>query len=326
MQITTPQIISGKRVLLRYDIDVVLREGQVAEDYKLKAGISTLNLCLQNASQVTLIGHLGRPDGKVVPELSVEPIRIWFRNNGYRKDLETGKLKILENLRFDLREDTGDLEFAKQLVSKGDIYINEAFSAHHPAVSTTILPRLLPHAAGLHFAQEVQKLTEIRENPKRPFIVIMGGVKVEDKLPAIKVLSQIADAILVGGKLVAEIHEQRLQLSSNVMVGKLNKEGTDIAEETTQSWRKVIMGAKMIVWNGPLGKFEDHKNDQTSKVAQIVAESEAESIVGGGDTISALSQAGLLKKFEQKGFVSTGGGAMLKFLAEGTLPTIEALK
>ena len=312
MKVVSSDFIKNKKVLLRYDIDVVL---QPLEEFKLKAGLATLKLCLQNAQKVILMGHLGRPEGKVVEELRVAPVAEWFKAQGFQ-------LEILENLRFDPREEAGDLNYAKELAGMGDVYVNEAFSAYRPAASTTLLPTLLPHAAGLHFAQEVRVLGEVRDNPKKPFVAIMGGAKVKDKLPVIEVLAKKADAVLVGGKLVHEIREQNITLPSNVLVGKLSEDGFDIAAETIESWRNLIRQSRMIVWNGSLGKFEDPQNDATKKVAQMVVDSGAESIVGGGDTISALNQAGLLDKFS---FVSVGGGAMLKFLAEGTLPTIEAL-
>src|SRR3989344_8006175 len=146
MQVITKDLINGKRVLLRYDIDVVLHP---LEDFKLKAGLETLKLCLDNASKVIMIGHVGRPDGKVVEELRVEPIVEWFKSQGMEPE-------ILENLRFDPREEACDENFARELAEMGDIYINEAFSSYRPAVSTTVLPTLLPHAAGLHFAEEVR--------------------------------------------------------------------------------------------------------------------------------------------------------------------------
>lgn len=330
MEVVTPQLVSGKKILLRYDIDVVLNP---LEDFKLKAGLSTLKLCLENASKVIMIGHLGRPDGKVVPELSVEPIRQWFQSQGY-------SLEILENLRFDPRESfdfaqdkEAMMEYAKELASLGDFFVNEAFSAYRPAVSTTVLPTLLPHAAGLHFAEEVRILRGVRDNPKKPFvsegknlfIAIMGGAKVKDKLPVIEVLAKKADAVLVGGKLVHEIRQQNIKLPKNVLVGKLNEDGFDIAAETGDSWKNLIAQAAQIIWNGPLGKFEDPKYDQTKKVAEIILDSQAEVIIGGGDSVAALSQYGLLQKAQQKAFVSVGGGAMLKLLSDGTLPTIEVL-
>ncbi len=337
MQVVTADFIKNKKVLLRYDIDVALREAQgklfVGEDFKLKAGLETLKLCLENASKVIVIGHLGRPEGKVIPELSVEPIRSWFRNQGYKDQIDNGQLTILENLRFDPREEECSEEFAKELALKGDIYINEAFSAHNPAASTTIVPTLMPHAAGLHFVKEVETLLNVRNNPKKPFVAIMGGAKVKGKLPVITVLAQKADVVLVGGKLVSEIREQNINLPKNVLVGKLNEDGFDIAVETTEAWKSLITRAAMIVWNGPLGKFEDlpagrqgPKYDQTKKVAEMILESGAEIVIGGGDSVAALDQYGLLEKAQKVGFVSVGGGAMLKLISDGTLPTIEVLK
>ncbi len=322
MQVVTAKFVAGKKILLRFDIDVQITKGKVTEDFKMRAELPTLDLCLQNAKQVILLGHLGRPQGQAVPQLSVEPVRKWFTNQGF----SGSNFRILENLRFDPREEDGDLSFAKELAAMGDIYINEGFGSYRPAVSTTVLPTLLPHAAGLRFAEEVEKLTKIRENPKKPFVAIMGGAKVKEKLPVIEVLARSADVILIGGKLISEIREQNIQLPKNAMVGKLNEDGFDIALETVESWRSLISKAAQIVWNGPLGKFEDPKNDATEKVAQIVLESGAEIVIGGGDCVAALGQYGLLQKAVEKAFVSVGGGAMLKFLSDGTLPTIEALR
>jgi len=324
MQTVTSQFIQGKKVLLRYDIDVALElivnssEFRVKEDFKLKAGLDTLKLCLENASKVIIIGHLGRPEGKVVSELSVEPVRKWFVSQGYN-------LEILENLRFDPREESCDVEYAKELAKKGDVYVNEAFSSYRPAASTTVLPTLMPYAAGLHFAEEVEVLLQVRNNPKKPFVAIMGGAKVKDKLPVISVLAQKADAVLVGGKLGAEIKEQNLRLPKNVMVGKGSDTGLDIAEETTSAWSRPISKAAEIIWNGPLGKFENPGNDQTKKVAEMILDSGATVVIGGGDTVAALNHYQLLEKAQKKALVSVGGGAMLKLLSDGTLPTIEAL-
>lgn len=325
MNVITPDLAKGKKILLRYDIDVALESGKVKEEFKLVAGLDTLKLCLEHGSGVILMGHVGRPDGKVVEELKVAPIVGWFRQQGYGNDLENGKLKILENLRFDPREEACDSGYAKKLAGMGNFYVNEAFSSYRPAVSTTLLPTLLPHAAGLRFTQEVKVLTGIRENPKKPLIAIMGGAKVEEKLPVIKVLAGKADAVLVGGKLIAEIREQNINLPVNVMVGKLTDDGFDIAEETVSAWSTLISKAAMIVWNGPLGKFEDPENKESGEIAKLALASSADTIIGGGDTISLLGGLGLLAKFEEKGFVSVGGGAMLKLLSDGTLPTIDVL-
>src|SRR3989344_8048163 len=290
MQVVTSEFVKGKKVLLRYDIDVALRlaslaqgkpsvagEMVVVEDFKLKAGLPTLKLCLENASKVIIIGHLGRPFKTVDDEkagnpleLSAKPVQEWFEQAlgmevAFAQNLEqaatsTGKIVLLENIRFFHGEVPGldyhttctsktcDIDFAKKLASLGEVYVNEAFSAHNPAASTTMVPTLLPHAAGLHFAEEVKILGEVRDNPRQPFVAIMGGAKVTDKLPVITMLAEKADAVLVGGKLVSEIREQGLSLPNNVMVGKMNEAGTDIAPETAESWSGLIKGAKMIVW------------------------------------------------------------------------------
>lgn len=337
MQIVAPELIQNKRVLLRLDLDVPLKEVNgvmvIEDDKRLLAGMDTLGLCLEFASSVTICGHLGRPGGKEDPKLSVKPIVDWLEEGYGHIQLPAGKLHILENLRFEPGEDSSDPEFAKELASHGDFYVYEAFATHKPSASTTIVPALLPHAAGLRFAQEVDELTQIRDNPIRPLVVILGGAKVEDKMPVIKEMASKADVVLVGGKLAAEIKqsfspseikEQGIEnLGSNVMVGKLTEDGFDISDATVNAWTNLIKTAKEIVWNGPVGKFEDPKNGNTQKIAQAIIDSGAKSIIGGGDTISALTQYGLADKFT---FVSTGGGAMLKLLADGTLPTIEALK
>lgn len=297
-------------------MDVPLENNFVKEDFRLKAGLPTLKMCLEHASEVIIMGHIGRPQGQEVPELSVEPIYEWLAEHGFKDALESGKLRLLENLRFEDGEDRADLEYAKELATLGEIFINEAFAAHHPAASTTVLPTLLPHAAGLNFAREVAILTRIRENPRRPLVVIIGGVKVEDKLPAVEKMAKIADYVLVGGKIAGEP-------SANIIVADLNDEGTDVTRETIERWQEIIKEARMVVWNGPLGKVEDMGGERgTYELAHILANCEAEVIIGGGDTVGFLGGLGMLDKFS---FISTGGGAMLKFLEKGTLPTIEAL-
>ncbi len=333
MEVVSAQKISGKKVILRYDIDVPISSGKVTDDFRLKRGLDTLKLCLEHATGVVMIGHVGRPNGKD-PNFSVAPIFEWLKTNGFANELANGKLKLLENLRFESGEEASDPQYAKRLAEYGDFFVNEAFAAYRPAASTTVLPSLLPHAAGLRFAREVEKLSQVRNNPQKPYVAIMGGVKVEDKLPVIKVLAQSADTVLVGGKLVAQIKDQNIDLPSNVMVGKMTEDGLDIAESTVLAWEDIIRGAKEIVWNGPVGKIDigqltiDNLGSakSTYDLAQIILQSSAESVVvGGGDTVGFLASVDLLDKFETHGFVSTGGGAMLKFLSDGTLPTIQAL-
>ena len=344
MQVVTSEFVKGKKVLLRYDIDVALRlvslaQGKlgVGEDFKLRAGLDTLRLCLENADKVVVVGHLGRPEGgQKSPEMSAKPIQEWLQQVlgitvDFAESLEqaaasTNKIVLLDNIRFFPGEAEGDMDFARKLAGLGEVYINEAFSSYNKGASTTVVPTLLPHAAGIHFAQEVEKLTEVRDDPKKPFIAIMGGAKVVDKLPVITILAGKADAVLVGGKLISEIREQNLQMPKNVMVGMLSEDGLDISSQATQAWGDLISRAAEIIWNGPVGKFEDPKNNQTEKIAHMILDSAAEVVIGGGDSVAALGQYGLLQKAEEKAFVSVGGGAMLKFLAEGTLPTIEVLQ
>ncbi len=355
MQVIISDSIKGKKVLLRYDIDVALEDGQIKEDFKLKAGLETLRLCIENASKVIMIGHLGRPfktasDEKNgnPPELSAKPIQVWFEKElgieiFFAKTLEEAKasdskIVLLENIRFFHGEVPGaeyhvtctsqtcDIDFAHKLASLGDFYVNEAFSSYRPAVSTTVLPTLLPHAAGLRFMHEVEMLAQARENPQKPFVAIMGGAKVKEKLLMIKTLAKEADVVLVGGKLISEIRDQSVELPKNVMVGKLNSDGFDIAPETTSAWTALIYKAALIVWNGPVGMFEDVRYEQSKKIAQVVISSTAKIVVGGGDTVSLLGSLGLLDEYEKRGLVSVGGGAMLDYWVDGTLPTIEALK
>lgn len=359
MQVVAPEFVKGKKILLRYDIDVALGRvtggrQQVTEDFKLKAGLDTLKLCLGNANKVIIIGHLGRPFSHVSeeqkgnpPELSAKPVQEWLQNTlgetvDFAETLEQAaksqnKLVLLENVRFFHGEVPGaeyhstcisktcDVDFARQLAGLGEVYINEAFSSHNEGASTTMVPTLLPHAAGLHFVKEVDMLLKVRNNPQKPFVVVMGGAKVKDKLSVISVLAEKADAVLVGGRLVAEIREQNVSLPKNVMVGMLTENGMDVAASTIDAWKDLISKAAMIVWNGPVGKFEDPQNNGTEKIARMILDSSAESVIGGGDSVAALSQYGLLQEAEQKAFVSVGGGAMLKLLEKGTLPTIEAL-
>lgn len=324
MQVITPELIKGKKVLLRLDFDVPLIQGTVVDDSRLLAGLPTLDLCLQYASSVILMGHLGRPGGHEDPSLSVKPVVDWFEERFSHINLEEGKLHILENLRFEEGEDIDSpqdkvWQFARELASLGEVYINDSFAAHHKAASTTLLPTLLPHAAGLRFAKEVEVLLSLRNTPKKPLVSIIGGAKVDDKYEAITALSKISEAVLVGGLLPKEIKEKGLYVASNVLLGKLNDQGTEISKETIEAFSGVIKHAKQIIWAGPMGKT----HDGTLSIAEAVITSGAESILGGGDTAGVLKERGLLDKFS---FVSTGGGAMLKLLVDGTLPTIEALR
>lgn len=345
LPVVTPQLVDNKKVLLRLDIDVPLREvgngrWEVEDDFRLKADLPTLNLCLENAREVVAMGHLGRPGGKEVPQLSVAPIHQWLSDHGFRDDLENQKLKLLENLRFEkgesfdpstqLRAQDKDevLKFAKELAKLGDVFVNESFAAYRPAASTTVLPTLLPHAAGLRFAHEVKVLTEVREDPQRPLIAIVGGAKVEDKLPLVEALAKLAEVVLVGGLLPKKIREKNISLAPNVRLGEIAQSGIDLTKVSVEAFCKVLKDIRpqSIIKNGTMGKWEVPEGIKGERmIDQAILESGAQVIVGGGDAVAALSKLGLLRKFEEIGLVSVGGGATLNFLIEGTLPTIEAL-
>src|SRR3989344_764795 len=257
MQVVTSDFVSGKKVLLRYDIDVPVEDGKVTEDFRLKAGLPTLKLCLEHAKETIIFGHIGRPASTSVglggsegedPDFSVAPVYEWFKDNGFQEELNSKKLRLLENLRFETGEDEASLDYAKQLASFGEVFVMEAFAAHHPAASTTVLPTLLPHRAGSNFLKEVEKLREVRENPKKPLVVIIGGVKIEDKLPAIEAMSKKADHVLVGGKIASEITTYDAIAHQVVMVASLTEDGLDISRATVDSWVRIIRTAGTILW------------------------------------------------------------------------------
>jgi phosphoglycerate kinase len=322
MRVVDPDFIRGKRVVLRIDMDVPIKNGVVLEDLRLHAAMDTLTLCIQDAASTTVIGHIGRPNGQEIPEFSVKPVVEWIEHYFAEHYLDEGKLHVLENLRFEPGEDEASLDYAKELASVGDVFVNEAFAAHRRAASTTVLPTLLPSAAGLTFANEVDTLLEVRSNPKRPLVAIVGGVKMEDKWEAVLNFARFCDAVLVGGLLPIKVRESNSEVPQNVLLAELAPNGLDISAQSIELFKQQIMSAKQVIWAGPMGKYEDPiGNKGTLELGRAVIASGAESVIGGGDTITALKE--LLTQF---GFVSTGGGAMLKLLTEGTLPTIEALK
>ncbi|HUV72156.1 MAG TPA: phosphoglycerate kinase [Clostridia bacterium] len=323
----------NKRVLVRCDFDVPLRQAQgrflLADDIRIKQCLPTIEYLLKNRAQVILLGHLGRPKGQE-KSLSLAPVakhlkKLLKRKGKVESISYLGKLDdnlyLLENLRFDKGEEKNEPQFAKKLAEMGDFYVNEAFaSSHRKHASIVSLPKLLPHCAGFHFIEEVENLSKAIENPQRPLVMIIGGAKPEDKLPKVWQLAQEADFVLVGGTLVRE----RLRVKENVIFADLRESGLDISEKSVKGFGETIKKAQTIVWNGPMGKYEDKGTQEgTKKIAEAIVKTKAFKIVGGGDTIAALTKFGLLGKMD---YVSTGGGAMLEFLTQGTLPGIEALK
>jgi phosphoglycerate kinase len=316
--------LQDKKVLVRCDLDVPLKDGVVEDDSRLRECLPTIKYLLEQGTSAILMGHLGRPESKVVEELRMGPVAQKLlellnsklktqsskleKFDGYQLD---DNLFLLENLRFYPGEENNDPEFARQLASLGDFFINEAFATSHRAHASIVgVPQLLPHCAGLHFIEEVENLSKVIENPKRPLVFIIGGAKPETKLPFVEDFKKKADFVLVGGKLAGR--------------SDLTEDGLDINLEAIEKFKKIIKTAGTIVWNGPMGKYEDQGYERgTLEIAKAIIESSAFKIVGGGDTIAALTKFGLLDKMD---YISTGGGAMLEFLAKSTLPGIDALR
>lgn len=312
--------VSNKKVLVRADLDIDL-----TETYRLEALLPTLKYLSSKSSKIILIGHRGRPEGKVVEELKMKPVEDELRKIAVGIEFE-----ILENLRFDPGEEENDSEYAKKLASLGDCYVNEAFaSSHRDSASITSLPKLLPHAAGFRFIEEVNNLSKVFDNPKRPVLFVVGGSK-KDKLDYIEGLKAIADKILVGGRLPEYYGDKALESvrvageEDKLIIANLIMDKEDITIHSIEKFEEEIKKAGTIVLAGPMGKYEDTGHRQgTERIFNAVADSSAFKITGGGDSLAVLSIYNLKDKFD---WVSVGGGAMLEFLAKKTLPGIRSLE
>jgi len=362
--------LRGRRVLVRVDFNVPLeRDGDrwvVADDYRIRASLPTLEWLVARGATVVCCTHLGRPSGPDDARCQLGPVRDAL------EALCPG-VGLLENLRFDPGEPANDPAFVDRLVDGFDAYVNDAFSvAHRPHASVVGPPTRLPSAAGLRLATEVEVLTDLVSSPARPFVAVLGGAKVADKLGAVAAVARAADVVLVGGGMAytflaaqgravgaSLLDPSRLEECRAVLDGSGHVElpsdvvalspggsygagesagevatfdgdlpdgwlGLDIGEATAAAFAKELAGAATILWNGPMGAFEDARFAHgTEAVAQATAASRAFSVVGGGDSERALSAAGLA---EDVSFISTGGGAMLALLADGDLPGLAALR
>lgn len=311
-------ISTQTRVFVRCDLDVARKNGQINETYRLEAALPTLKLIIDKGGTPIIAGHMGRPAGKFVEELSTSNLKSFFDEN-----LGAGKYELLENLRFDSREEENSPEFAKELIAKHDlqIYVNESFAnCHREHTSMIQLPKLLPSYAGLRLLEEVRVLGGLLKNPARPLVMIAGGAKLATKKPVIKKLLTIADEVLVGGRIGMEWNEEK---PANLHIPSDYVDGFDIGPQTINEFIKIASTAKTIIWAGPLGKYEEEKYVLGTKLlAEAVTVIKAYKVVGGGDIIAALRDLGLLDGFD---YVSVGGGAMLDFLEKDTLPALEAL-
>lgn len=328
--------LGGKKVLLRADLDVPLKQEagsnkqEVGEDYRLKALLPTLKYLLDSQASVLIIGHLGRPDGKPDPKLSLRPVagklsellgqRIEFVPSYELRTLNY-KLAMLENLRFWPGEEANDPNFTKELARLGDLYVNDAFADSHRAHASIVgVPKLLPSYAGFRLKEEVSELGSVLQNPKRPLVFILGGAKTETKKPLVGAFAKIADKVLLGGLLM---FEKELEGMPKVIFPVDSVNSSDIGPATIKLFTGIIKEAGTVVWNGPLGIWEDNRYEiGTRAIAKELALLSSQTIVGGGDTIAALDAFGLM---DAMGYVSLGGGAMLEFLAGKKLPGLEAL-
>lgn len=385
--------LSGKRVFIRADFNVPLANGKVEDDTRIRATLPTLKLAIDRGARLVIASHLGRPKGKPESKYSLAPVAerlkellgkpvifasdcVGEQPESRSKALKNGHVLLLENVRFHAEEEKNDEGFSRQLAALCDgIYVDDAFgSAHRAHASVVGITKFVRQAAaGLLMEQELEYLGKALTNPERPFVAILGGAKVSDKIEVIQNLIKIADTILIGGAMAytffrargfttgkSLVEEDKTELALTLLGEAVERgsrivlpidhvlarstedgaqtqltgvEGTpadwiglDIGPKTIELFRKEISRARTIVWNGPLGMFEKPAFARgTMEIARAVADATAKgatSIVGGGDSVAAVEQAGLANKISH---ISTGGGASLEFLAGQKLPGVEAL-
>lgn len=380
--------VRGKRVLVRVDFNVPLDGERVTDDTRIRAALPTLKLLLERGASIVLMSHLGRPKGKPEARYSLRPAALRLAEllgrevemapdcvgpevETLARGLKPGQVMLLENVRFHDAETANDPEFSRQLAALGEAYVNDAFgSAHRAHASTTGVAEYLPSAAGLLMEKELAELGGLISNPEAPFVVLLGGAKVGDKIGVMENLIGKADRILVGGgmafpflkargleigrslceedldvprRIEEKVRGTRTQLvlpvdvvaavefaenaeHAVVPVEEIPKDrmGLDIGPRTVDLFRQELAGSRTIFWNGPMGVFEKKPFDVgTRAVAQAVADSQARSVVGGGDSVAALEQAGLADRITH---VSTGGGASLELVEGRELPGVAALR
>jgi phosphoglycerate kinase len=382
--------VKDKRVFIRVDFNVPLdEEGHITNDARIQASLPTIQYALGKGAKVILASHLGRPKGKVNPKMSLKPVAEALRKALKREvmmapdcvgeavlaqttRLKEGNVLLLENLRFHPEEEENDPGFSKQLAALCDFYVNDAFGTAHRAHASTVgmTSYVEKAAAGLLMEKELTYLAKAVADPARPYVAILGGAKVSDKIEILENLLKIVDVLLIGGgmaytflqaeefeigkslveedkvpvakSLLKEAEDRGIKLLlpvDHVVANKIDETaeskitsiqetpiewiGVDIGPETIARFKAQITSAKTLFWNGPLGVFEIDKFAQgTMAIAQAVAESQALSIIGGGDSIAAVTRAGVADKITH---ISTGGGATLEFLSGLKLPGVEAL-
>jgi len=377
--------LKGKRVLMRVDFNVPMQAGKVTDDKRIKASLPTIKYVLDQGASLVLMSHLGRPKGGPDPEFSLKaasevlagllgkPVQMAADCVGpevekMAKALKPGEVLMLENTRFHAGEEKNDLELAKQMAALGEVYVNDAFgSAHRAHSSTEGIARFLPAVSGFLMEQELEYLGRATSNPERPYIAILGGAKISDKIAVVENLLAKCDRLIIGGGMANTFlaakgfnMQDSLVEASSVEVAKtiISKAGNklllpvdaviadkfeaeannkvvdvdkvpagwrimDIGPKSIDACKQALQGAKLIVWNGPMGVFEMPKfAEGTFAMAKLLAESGATTVIGGGDSASAVKKAGVAKQMTH---VSTGGGASLEFLEGKELPGVAAL-
>lgn len=336
--------VTGKKVLVRCDFNVPLdKKGNVLDDFKIKQTLPTIKYLIEERAKIILMSHLGEPDGKILPELKLDKVAeklseylgfsvekaddcIGPEIESVTNALEDGEILLLENLRFHKEETEPDLEFAKKLSFLGEIYVNDAFGVcHRNNASVALVPQFLDNCAGFLLEKEIESLNKVIKDPEKPMVAIIGGKKVETKSKFIDNMSQVADFVLISGLIAKEVEEQKVKFKfpEKILVPSGKLDSLDINEETIKMFQEKIMQAKTVLWNGPFGKFEEEKYAKgTLAIAKAIIDSGAFSIAGGGETVEFLNKQGMIDKFS---WVSTGGGAMLSYLAGDEMPGIKAL-
>lgn len=386
--------VKGKKVLVRVDFNVPLSKEnneEIADDTRIRAALPTIDYLLENDAKVILMSHLGRPKGEAKPEFALKPVADWLENHYKDKfhffpspevvddkvkeevaNLKEGEVCLIENTRYVAGETKNDPEFAKKLASLADLYVNDAFGTSHRAHASNVgVASILPSAVGFLIEKEIDVMGKALEAPEHPFVSILGGAKVSDKIGVIENLITKVDTILIGGGMAytflkaqgkeigkslleedkmdlslelikkAEANNVEILLPVDVVIADEikagaeteivdidsipeDKEALDIGPKTAELFSSKIKEAKTVVWNGPMGVFEIKEfADGTNKVAAALAESDAITIVGGGDSALAIELAGLKDKITH---VSTGGGASLEFLEGKDLPGISSIE
>jgi phosphoglycerate kinase len=378
--------VRGKRAIVRVDFNVPLEAGEVTDDTRIRAALPTIQYLLDHGAAAILMSHLGRPKGKVVEELRLNPVVARLSEllgrpirkvddcvgpqvRAAAQALQPGEVLLLENLRFHAGEQANDPAFARQLAELADIYVNDAFGAAHRAhASTSGIAHLLPAVAGLLMEKEIEFLGRAVESPEHPYVAILGGAKISDKIGVIETLLSRVETLLIGGGMANtfllaqgyEMGDSLVEEGSVATAKGLLEEGRDkvvlpvdaaIADafsadansqvvevsQVPRGWRILdigprtvglfkarLSGARTVVWNGPMGVFEfEPFAAGTRAIAQALAEIEATTIIGGGESVAAITQAGLAGRMSH---VSTGGGASLEFLEGKELPGIAALE